>query len=205
MTPEEQAEKRRAKAKYAADRRDRLKAEKKCVDCAEPRDGDYVRCAKCRSYIVDNMRLYRETPRAKRLDAKARKRRYRRLKKEKLCTICTKPAAPKRTLCPEHLASHCLWQAEYMDRKESGVGPVLQSATVEEPKEETVTERLLRAAARFDVFSNEDVREATGLESNRVSVELRRLRLKGAIELVRGGHGSNETAYRVVPTHWRAA
>jgi biotin operon repressor len=65
------------------------------------------------------------------------------------------------------------------------------------PKPETVTDKVLKLASRFDEFSNEDLREATGLSSNRISTELRRLRLRGAIVKIRGGHGANDTAYRI--------
>lgn len=74
-----------------------------------------------------------------------------------------------------------------------------------EPKPETMSERVLRAASHFDEFTNEDIREATGLSSNRVSVELGRLKRRGTIVLIRGGHGSVETTYRVSREDRRAA
>lgn len=65
------------------------------------------------------------------------------------------------------------------------------------PKEETILQRILRVASRFDEFTNADLQDATGMDGELLSTKIYKLKRSRLIEMVNGQQGATDSTYRV--------
>lgn len=194
-------------AEYMARRREQLRKDSKCHDCAAPIDlAKGVRCTACKDKNKDRKALWLSSERGKKITNRRAGRVRRRKKKRGICQDCPLPIVAGRTRCAKHLATNKVKQARYLDRKEAGVRVVREQPIVPIP-EPKPWQRILRVAKRFDEVSHRDICEALEIDDDHGSVShiLTRLSRKGYLERVQGKKNSNNTAYVVTPEGRRAA
>ena len=119
MSPEERKERLRLRrAAQVATRR----AAGLCLECDRPNEGKAL-CPEHRQRHNETSWANRTTATARKADRKQKKRRYKRLRRRKLCVACGKVKATAGTnKCDACRLNHKLWHQTYLDRRD-GLAP----------------------------------------------------------------------------------
>lgn len=158
-----------------------------------------------------NAKHQRDYKRRNRDDVNAdRKAKYQEKIEAGECVCCKADALPDSNWCQKHRDSHSKAVSEWRQRRNGKKiprrkpGKVVSITTrlvgkpyVAKAKKPSILDQIVQVMARFDEVTNRDLQEATGISSSRLSTILRRLRVSGRIERLRGQQGDIESAYRI--------